>query len=602
MATIYELTVTNLRRHLEDRELASTGKKAELVQRLKNALQEEGLDPETYIFEDAVLSSISKVSGDIASLENKVSGDISKVSGDIASLENKVSNEISSANISKVTSEMSALDDRVSSLKNQVAADMLAFEEKIWKEMEKKLEETGTAERGNNPITAETKEDETKCKLEIRPKFEGSGGSVHVKVPTFDGKSSWNNYMKQFESAARANGWSEKEKAVNLTIALRGDALDVLQTIAVEETDDFEQLKKRLNMRYGHEHLEHVYQSQLKNRRQKKDEALQEYEVDIARLVRYAYPTAPEDMMEKLAVQTFIDGLRDHEMQRTLRLARHKTLVDVLSAALEYESATQASGGYSKVRTVKEEGDEDKLDQLVNMMKSMTYKKTKTIKSRNSPSGKPERVGFRGAASTRNFSKDPLILIASLTCREDSVYVDGEINGKKHTLLVDTGATRTIIRPTIINSRKKLLPTRLRLRTAIGENANIHGEIQVQLGIGAEKFVNTVIVADIEEDIILGMDVMNMHGFQLDFKNKVIKVGNEEVFLHPHNDNTVQAAINEDTVVPARSETIIVARLQGIVDEGTPVMMEPWNHDDEIVRENSTSWQKENRSDDDLLV
>ncbi|XP_072389622.1 uncharacterized protein [Diabrotica undecimpunctata] len=249
MATIYELTVTNLRRHLEDRELASTGKKAELVQRLKNALLEEGLDPETYIFEDAVLSSISKVSGDVAKVSGdvaKVSGDVAKVSGDIASLENKVSgdiasleskvsNEISSleskvsanisSEISKVTSEMSALDDRISSLKNQVAADKLAFEEKI-KEMERKMEETGTAERGNNPITVEIKEDETKCKLEIRPKFEGSGGSVHVKVPTFDGKSSWNNYMKQFESAARANGWSEKEKAVNLTIALRGDALD----------------------------------------------------------------------------------------------------------------------------------------------------------------------------------------------------------------------------------------------------------------------------------------------------------------------------------------------------------------------------------------
>uniref|UniRef100_A0A6P7FU77 Uncharacterized protein LOC114332781 n=1 Tax=Diabrotica virgifera virgifera TaxID=50390 RepID=A0A6P7FU77_DIAVI len=84
-------------------------------------------------------------------------------------------------------------------------------------------------------------------------------------------------------------------------------------------------------------------------------------------------------MMEKLAVQTFIDGLRDHEMQRTLRLARHKTLVDVLSAALEYESATQASGGYSKVRTVKEEEDEDKLDELVNMVKGFTSKKTKTM-------------------------------------------------------------------------------------------------------------------------------------------------------------------------------------------------------------------------------
>uniref|UniRef100_A0A6P7H879 Uncharacterized protein LOC114347390 n=1 Tax=Diabrotica virgifera virgifera TaxID=50390 RepID=A0A6P7H879_DIAVI len=99
----------------------------------------------------------------------------------------------------------------------------------------------------------------------------------------------------------------------------------------------------------------------------------------IARLVRFAYPTAPEDMMEILAVQTFMDGLRNVEIQRTLRLARHKTLVDVLSAALEFESATQASGEYSAVRTVKEEEDEDKLDQLVNMVKGFTSKKTKTM-------------------------------------------------------------------------------------------------------------------------------------------------------------------------------------------------------------------------------
>ncbi|XP_050514891.1 uncharacterized protein LOC126890087 [Diabrotica virgifera virgifera] len=151
-----DLRLTELRTELENRELDAAGKKADLVVRLKIALQEEGHDPETSVFEDrqtALISSISK--------------EISQVSTDITS----------------------------------------------------------------------------------------------------------------------ANGWSEKDKAVNLVIALRGEALDVLQTIAVEETNYFEQLMKRLNMRYGHEHLEYVYQARLKNRRQKKDEALQEYELDIARLV-----------------------------------------------------------------------------------------------------------------------------------------------------------------------------------------------------------------------------------------------------------------------------------------------------------------------------
>ncbi|XP_050509334.1 scaffold attachment factor B1-like [Diabrotica virgifera virgifera] len=427
MSTLCKLKIADLRLELEERDLSSTGKKADLVERLKNALQEEGQDPETYLFEDkhaAVISSTSKVSSDVSKvstditlLENKVSSeisqvssdvskvssDVSKVSTDITSLEKKVSSEISqvSSDVLKVSTDIASLEKKVSGdissldskmtneiskvtsdFDDKISSIKSTFEEKI-KEIEKKLEETEKVDKVVEPILTDIKDDETKYKVEPRSIVEGSVGHARVKVPNFDGKSSWNNYMKQFESAARANGWSEKEKAVNLSIALRGDALDVLQTIAVEETDDFEQLKKRLNMRYGHEHLEHVYQSQFKNRRQKKDEALQEYEVDIARLVRYAYPTAPEDMMEKLAVQTFIDGLRDHEMQRTLRLARHKTLVDVLSAALEYESATQAFGGYSKVRTVKEEQDEDKLDQLVNMMKDIASKKTKTIRCWN---------------------------------------------------------------------------------------------------------------------------------------------------------------------------------------------------------------------------
>lgn len=37
------------------------------------------------------------------------------------------------------------------------------------------------------------------------------------------------------------------------------------------------------------------------------------------------------------------------------------TLVSVLSAALEYKVATQDSGVYSKIRTIKEEKEEDKL-------------------------------------------------------------------------------------------------------------------------------------------------------------------------------------------------------------------------------------------------
>ncbi|KAJ8958604.1 hypothetical protein NQ318_016325, partial [Aromia moschata] len=136
---------------------------------------------------------------------------------------------------------------------------------------------------------------------------------IRMKPPQFDGKSSWVNYLRQFEAAARANGWSLAEKATALTLALRGDVTDILQTLSLEEQDDYHQLVKHLEMRYGQSHLEHVYHSQLKNRCQKNNESLQEFEADIAR-----------------------------------------KLVDALARALEFEAAKQSCRGQAKVRRVEE--------------------------------------------------------------------------------------------------------------------------------------------------------------------------------------------------------------------------------------------------------
>ncbi|KAJ8941472.1 hypothetical protein NQ318_015951 [Aromia moschata] len=173
---------------------------------------------------------------------------------------------------------------------------------------------------------------------------------IRMKPPQFDGKSSWVNYLRQFEAAARANDWSLAEKATALTLALRGDTTDILQTLSLEEQDDYHQLVKHLEMRYGQSHLEHVYHSQLKNRYQKSNESLQEFEADIARLVRLAYSSTPENVMEQLAVQAFLDGLRDTETRQALTLARPSKLVDALARALEFEAAKQSCRGQAKVR------------------------------------------------------------------------------------------------------------------------------------------------------------------------------------------------------------------------------------------------------------
>lgn len=159
----------------------------------------------------------------------------------------------------------------------------------------------------------------------------------------------------QFEAAAKINNWATAEKATALVVSLRGDAMDILQTVPAHEQSNYHEMIKRLEMRYGHAHLEEVYHAKLKNRCQKTNEGLQEFEADVARLVRLAFPTAPDNFLECLAVRTFIDGLRDTEAQHSLRMARPKTLTDALSRALEYEAAKQASRSHARVRTVQDE-------------------------------------------------------------------------------------------------------------------------------------------------------------------------------------------------------------------------------------------------------
>ncbi|KAJ8911690.1 hypothetical protein NQ315_017142 [Exocentrus adspersus] len=155
-----------------------------------------------------------------------------------------------------------------------------------------------------------------------------------VKVPTYDGKVSWNTYLRQFEAQ------------------LFEVKLEVLRTIP-EASPNYAMLTSALERRYGDAHLQHVYQAQLRSRRQRFEETLQQYEADISRMVNLAYPTAPAEVIEQLSVSSFIEGLRDPEIGQLVRLARHKFISESLAQALEIEAAKQASRGTSKVRQVK---------------------------------------------------------------------------------------------------------------------------------------------------------------------------------------------------------------------------------------------------------
>lgn len=68
---------------------------------------------------------------------------------------------------------------------------------------------------------------------------------------------------------------------------------------------------------------------------------------------------------------------------------------------------------------------------------------------------------------------------------------------------------KTIVKMKIVGNQRTLLKSRCHLRTAIRDASTVHGEDDVLIRIGATEIKYYVLVANIEKDVILGMDIIH---------------------------------------------------------------------------------------------
>ncbi|CAH0695251.1 unnamed protein product [Spodoptera exigua] len=164
-----------------------------------------------------------------------------------------------------------------------------------------------------------------------------SSATKGLKIPHYDGTTSWNAFKLQFETLMEAYGWTQKEAQSALTLALRDQALSVLEAIGASGDLSLSALLDALEARFGDSHLEHVYRAQLKERTQRANESLQQWSVEIEKLVRRAFRSTPS-MIEGTLLQAFIDGIRDPEVRAAVHLGHHKNMKEALAHALEVEA------------------------------------------------------------------------------------------------------------------------------------------------------------------------------------------------------------------------------------------------------------------------
>lgn len=100
--------------------------------------------------------------------------------------------------------------------------------------------------------------------------------TVIAKPDTYDGRSSWTDFITQFEIVCRLNNWSSEIKALQLAACLRGTARSVLTDLRPHQLDYYYELKFVLQTRFEPKNQTKMYRAEMNSRYQRRDESISE--------------------------------------------------------------------------------------------------------------------------------------------------------------------------------------------------------------------------------------------------------------------------------------------------------------------------------------
>lgn len=100
--------------------------------------------------------------------------------------------------------------------------------------------------------------------------------------------------------------------------------------------------------------------------------------------------------------------------------------------------------------------------------------------------------------------------------------------------MIDTKATVSMAKLSILGTTKGAYLTicNYLFKTATGETAQTHTEVDVKLELEQFNITHQMVVADIVDDVTLSVDIIKKYGFVQDIKNRVLRLGNKKILLH----------------------------------------------------------------------
>ena len=159
----------------------------------------------------------------------------------------------------------------------------------------------------------------------------GGGGRVyHPKITPYNGKTDFYPFCKKLELMSVAYGWTEGMKHLKLIENLTDEALALYCRQSPEVSCSYELMKGALARAFGKEEDPYLHRSELGAILQRVDETLEDFGRRVREVSSKAYPDAPTDMLETLAIDAFLKGCTDSEAVKLAMVSQPKTLSEAV--------------------------------------------------------------------------------------------------------------------------------------------------------------------------------------------------------------------------------------------------------------------------------
>jgi hypothetical protein len=156
--------------------------------------------------------------------------------------------------------------------------------------------------------------------------------------------------------------------------------------------------------------------------------------------------------------------------------------------------------------------------------------------------------------------------LTGITTKTDTGLVtQGWVGDKLCLVTVDTGAYVTVARSDIAAGWPEKQPNLgLVLQTVSGKALPIMKEVSLTLTLGQRPLKISVFVANITDELILGLDVLRAYDASVDIGHQTLRLAEEEVSLWIPGAGPCPSSlvVAKDKVISARCEGIVIARME----------------------------------------